>query len=78
MIQKHIEMTINYLFRKSDSQMSSTWARRFIRHHFIFKQRRQRLIVDARKNVIIIKKLKLYFDQLKEVIEKYNIQVKDT
>ena len=71
-------MIVNYLLRESNFQMNFTWAKCFIKHYFKFKQRRQRLIVSARKNVINVKELKLYFDQLKEAIEKYDIQFKDT
>ena len=49
-----------------------------MKRHFKFKQRCQRFIVNTRKNAINVKELKLYFDQLKEVIEKYNVQFKNT
>ena len=78
MIQKQVEMIVNYLLRESDSQMNFTWTRRFMKRHFKFKQRCQRLIVDARKNVMNVKELKLYFDQLKKVIEEYDVQFENT
>ena len=78
MIQKYVEIIVNYLLRESNSQMNFTWTKRFMKHYFKFKQRCQRFIINARKNVMNVKELKLYFDQLKEVVEKYNVQFKDT
>ena len=78
MTQKHVKMAVNYLLRESGFQMNFTWAERFMRRHFKLKQRRQRFIVGARKNAMNVKKLKLYFDQLKEAIEEYDVQCENT
>ena len=37
MIQKHVEIIVNYLFRESGFQMNFTWAEHFIKYYFKFK-----------------------------------------
>ena len=54
------------------------WFKRFLKRHSEMKKRRTRFISAERKDVYKFKKLKMYFKQLNETLNKHEVIVLNT
>ena len=73
---KLVENVVNFVFHEADldaALLGNYWVRRFLDRNLDLKKQRQRFILIHRKDVDWIFALKQYFQQLKSVMNQYEI-----
>ena len=78
---KLIKKIVNFVFHEIDSNatfVKTYWMKKYFDRNLDLKRWRQHFIVVHKKNANWISMLKQYFNQLKNFINEYDIQLSDT